>query len=360
MPATSPAQSSSAPPSHDVEAERVQVGGKYLLAPEIQRGIRRLTPLLRMLNGLKRIRTAQTGSRSLVDEIFERSWRGLHLGRDATACADRAAGSMLAGTRLSGLEGSCLVDLGINPEAATAVAEHAIRDAGTMIDPELLEAFLERAADLLDPCDTQLARKPGRPDVPDFVEMLIRQPRAGATHPVGGRKILEPTETHGDHCAMVAVYAVLLSPLFGADRGTVFLTGLAHHLFNAAVPDIGFAGDRVLAALELDRAVTRNAFDQALAQLDKPLEAQAREALSHTRRTDTPEAWCFHAADVLDRTIEMAWHAESSSFTLREAMHDFNIVHEAPEQQLQRRVLEAADIWHDWSGSATGEAFGAD
>jgi hypothetical protein len=191
--------------------------------------------------------------------------------------------------------------------------------------------------------------------LPAFVERLIAQPRAGATHPTRPRLLLEPAESHGDHCGTVAAYGVLLAPAFGADAEVAFMIGLAHHLFNASLPDVGFAGDRLLDRFGVAEGVTQAAFDKAFAQIPEPLRSQAREALSHTKRVDTPESRTFHAADVIDRTLEMAWHAESAGFDLSDAIGRMNIVHEAPEQALQRQVLEAAGIWSDWSQSATGE-----
>ena len=194
--------------------------------------------------------------------------------------------------------------------------------------------------------------------MPGFVARLLDQPRAGATHPRRPRLYLKPAESHGDHCAMIAAFGVLLSDSFGSDPVTMYLIGMGHHLFNASLPDIGFAGDRLLAGLGLAESVTAAAFDRAYAQIDGPLRDRVREALTHTRRTDSPEARTFHAGDVIDRTLEMRWHAESAGFELRRAIHEMNIVHEAPVQALQRRVLEAAGVWDDWSGSAAGVAVG--
>ncbi len=82
--------------------------------------------------------------------------------------------------------------------------------------------------------------------VPPFVPLLAAQPRAGATRPGHPRVMLEPAENHAEHCAVVAVNGVLAAGVFGADPAGPFLTGLAHHLHNAYLPDAGDAGDSLL------------------------------------------------------------------------------------------------------------------
>ena len=187
---------------------------------------------------------------------------------------------------------------------------------------------------------------------PPFVGVLVHQPRAGATHPTARRMVLEPAESHGDHCMTVAVVATLLSDIFDADAGEAMMIGLAHHLFNASLPDVGFAGDRVLHALGLDRRLTQAAFHEALHQLDTPLRERVRGVLAYTRQTDPPLSRCFHGADALDRVLEMAWHDRAARFRLGQAMTELNIVHEAPEQAWQRRVLGATGVWDRWGDPA--------
>ena len=305
---------------------------------EEARGVAALAPLLRRMNGLKRVRTAAGGRRSLVDLAFAQGWARLAAGAGPAEVARALAGRLVAQVSLAGLTPETLADHGAaEPEAAEVFAA-AVRGQGVG-DGRLAEAASAPA--------------PGGP-VPAFVQALMDQPRAGATHPHADRLFLEPAESHGDHCGMTAAYGVLLAPGLGADPGVVCTIGLAHHLFNASLADVGFAGDRLLARSGLAERVTAAAFEKAYAQIGEPLRDRVREALTHTKRTDTPEARCFHAADVLDRTLEMAWHAQAAGFTLRDAVVGRNIVHEAPEQQLQRRVLEAAGVWSDWEGCATG------
>ena len=327
------------------------------LTEEEAGGVAALSPLLRRMNGLKRVRTAETGSFSLVDRGFAVGWRGLLYGHDPQEVAVMHAGTMVAAVEMAGLDQGGLYDHGATLDEVAAVRAAAVEAAGVSVKEPLRSAMAERVGTLDwfdDPLNEEWERN--SQSVPDFVGILMRQPRAGATHPSADRLFLEPAESHGDHCGMTAAYGVLLSPVLGADPGVVCTIGLAHHLFNASLPDVGFAGDRLLARFGLAERVTAAAFEKAYGQIDEPLRGRVKEALSHTQRTDTPEARCFHAADVLDRTLEMAWHAESAGFTLRDAVVGRNIVHEAPEQQLQRRVLEAAGVWSDWEGCGTGES----
>ena len=318
---------------------------EYDLAP-----LAGLAPLLRRMNGLKRVRWAGSGGRSVVDRAFVRGWSRLLSGEPAGAVALAETASLVAAVRLAALDAATMVDHGATPDEASVVVRAALDEAGVGVDPALL-GRLKVAASGGGPRDDGDVS-----GLPSFVGALIDQPRAGATHPTRPRLLLEPAESHGDHCGLTAAYAVLLSPVFGADAGTVFTIGLAHHLFNATLPDVGFAGDRLLARFGLAETVTAAAFEQAYARIDGPVRSRVRDALKHTGRTETPEAKTFHAADVLDRTLEMAWHAESAGFALADAVVGMNVVHEAPEQQWQRRVLEAAGVWSDWSGCATGES----
>ena len=305
-----------------------------------------LAPLLRQMNGLKRVKSHGLYLASVADRTFLRGWTRLMAKEDATEVAISETVETVAAVRIAALDANVLRDHGVDAASGRKLVKAAVMEAGGAINPSLRSKLLDAAGTAPEPDF----------EYPEFIEALLNQPRAGATHPTQPRLFLEPAESHGDHCGMVAAYAVLLSPTFGADVGTVFMIGLAHHLFNASLPDIGFAGDRLLAKFGLAEKVTAAAFEKAYEQMDEPLRSTVREALTHTKRVDTPEAKAFHAADVIDRTLEMAWHAESAGFTLADAMGRMNVVHEAPEQLLQRDVLEAAGIWSDWSNSAAGES----
>ncbi|MDF7814086.1 hypothetical protein [Hymenobacter sp. YC55] len=288
-------------------------------------------PLLRELNDLKRVRVAGQDN-SLAEQLFASAWAALVAGENLTTVALQETTRALTGIRLPGYDGALLTSLGLTATESTEVLQQALRDASKTLAPDL-------SAQLL-PLANRAALEVG--PLPAFVTRLIQQPRAGATHPGRPRIMLWPPESHADHCALVAVYAVLLSPYFGADPGVSFLTGLAHHLHNAALPDPGYAGDELLGSYL--PGLMAQATAQALQQLPKPLQAEVTTALDNTRVLDTPAARAFHAADVLDRVLEMAWHDQSAQFRLPQALGDLNIVHAGFTQQFHQQVLTAAGL----------------
>jgi len=133
----------------------------------------------------------------------------------------------------------------------------------------------------------------------------------------------------------VAVIGALLAEQ--GDRATPFLCGLAHHLHNAWLPDAGFAGETALGE-HLEPVMAR--FTQrALGQLPEP--GPVREALRCVNADDTAAARAFNAADVLDRVLELRFHARAAAFDLDVAVHDYEVVHEGPLQAFGMEVLRA-------------------
>ena len=154
--------------------------------------------------------------------------------------------------------------------------------------------------------------------------------------------MLEPAENHAEHCAVVAVQGVLAAPRFGAEPAAPFLTGLAHHLHNAFLPDAGDAGDALLG--EHLRPMVDVFRARALAELPAGLRETAEASLEAVFRADFPEAQAFQTADVLDRVLEMDWHARSAAFTLDVALGEMDIVHPGPVQAFQQEVMRASGL----------------
>src|SRR3954447_26332603 len=150
---------------------------------------------------------------------------------------------------------------------------------------------------------------PAAPEPRAFVHDLERQPRAGATRPGHPRLILEPPESHADHCMITAVSAVLAGPAFRADPAVPFLAGLSHHFHNAVLPDSGFAGEMLLGR-HLEPVVTRLT-EEVMATLPDHLARACRAAREILPDTATPEAKAFHAADVIDRVLQMDHYARA-------------------------------------------------
>ena len=236
----------------------------------------------------------------------------------------------MASARLGGIDEEILLEAGLTQESAVCVLERSFDAVSVDSDPRL-RASLSRVRPIL------------TAPLPQFVLNLLLQPRAGATRPGMPRMMLLPAESHADHCACVAVYSVLLAPRYLADCVKPFLAALIHHAHNAWLPDSGFTGEEMLG--EHLAPVLHNLREKAYSQLPEQLRQSMREALEETAGADTPEAKAFHAADVLDRVLQMRWYEQAASFTLKVAMDDMELVHAGPVQAFHQEVLREAGLW---------------
>ena len=284
-----------------------------------------LLPLLREINDLKRIRSAGRRS-SIADRLFARAWARLVAGGDASRLAMATTAGALAATRLGDLDPPLLRQAGVGADEVSAIRQRALAAVADGLDA-VLQAELAAALDA-----------PGREGpLPGFVQRLAEQPRAGATCPDRPRIVLEPPESHAEHCLLVAVYGVMLAPVYGADEGTVFLASLAHHLHNALLPASGFTGEMMLGpALEPAFA---EATRQALAELDAPLRARVEEARRVLPDAASPEGRAFHAADTLDRVLQIEQYGRAASTSMDFVLRDMALVHEGPVKRFQDDVL---------------------
>lgn len=285
-----------------------------------------LRPLFGELNDLKRLRSADREG-SIATRLFAQGWAGLARGGALAAVCDRVAAAALAGARLGDLNGPKLVELGLSADEALEVLRRGFDEASAPLDPAL-------AARLR----TGLGAEPASDaDAPPFVALLARQPRAGATCPGKPRIVLEPPENHAEHSLIVAVYGVLLSPAYGADPATVFLAGMAHHFHSAAMPDSGFTGEVLLGA-HLQPVIDR-ATEAAAAKLAPALRAQAMAARGILADAATPEGRAFHAADVIDRVLQIAQHLRPGSIGMATVLDELELVHDGPVKPFHDRVL---------------------
>lgn len=278
---------------------------------------------LKEVGELKRIRSAdRTGS--IAQRLFLRAWSSL-TGGDGVArvladCAARAASAV----RLGDLDLDKLAELGLPTQAALRILGEA-----AALAPQL-------------PYRPVYDEPPSPGPLPRFARLLAEQPRAGVTCPGRARLILEPAEDHAEHCLMVALYGVALCEPFGADPARVWLAGLAHHLHNASMPDSGFTGETLLGThLETLMAHAR---EQALAELDEPLRAAVRDALTILPDAGTPEGRAFHAADTLDRVWQIEQHLRAGRVELRALLSEMALVHEGPVKPFQDEILRAAGL----------------
>ncbi len=287
-------------------------------------------PLAVELCDLKRVRDASSPD-SMASRMFRRAWAALLAGRDPEAIALQAAADALAAARLGGIDRGVLADVGVSGAAATAVLVRSFDEVTGPVDAALRGALR-----------SQLGQAYSAGLAPAFAEALIRQPRAGATCPGKPRIVLEPPENHGDHCFVVAVLAAVLAPHYGADPGPAFLAGMAHHLHNAALPDSGFAGE-VLLENHL-APILQRLFARELATLPEPLRGTVAAALAHIPDASTPVGQAFHAADVMDRVLQMRHYDQVARFTVDQALDDMDLVHAGPTQAFHQAVLREAGL----------------
>ncbi|RKN47932.1 HD domain-containing protein [Micromonospora endolithica] len=293
-----------------------------------------MTPTLRQVGDLKRVRVAHAEG-SVAERSFARSWAALVGGADPATVADRECAAALAGARLGGVDAATLLACGLDATEVETVLARAVDELVGSLHPSTgrrVRAALPRLV------------TPGEPDVPvpPFVTALRRQPRAGATAAGRPRLVVEPAENHAEHCWAVAVYGALLADDTGADPAEAFLLGLAHHLHNARLPDAGFAGELLLGAyLE---PMTSRLTDGELAELPAGLAARVTATMASRVDAETPLGRTFHAADVLDRVLQVHHHARAAAFTVEQALVDLALVHDGPVVDYHRAVLRAAGL----------------
>lgn len=301
--------------------DAVMVGGTGLSA---------FVPLAAELCDTKRIRDA-TSPDSLASRLFRRTWAALAAGQGTDQVAMVATAAALAMTRLGGIDAAVLGTAGLSPTESLTVLHRAFDEVAVPLDPAL-------AARLRAAIGTDLHSGP----VPTMAEKLIHQPRAGATCPGKPRIVLEPPEGHGDHCMVVAVLGAVLAPVYAADPAKTFLAGMAHHLHNVALPDSGFAGEILLGEHLLP--IIARLFDRELATLPPKLAVSTKAALACIPDASTPEGRAFHAADVIDRVLQMRHYDQVARFTIDQALDDMDLVHAGPVQAFHHQVLQDAHL----------------
>jgi 5'-deoxynucleotidase YfbR-like HD superfamily hydrolase len=286
---------------------------------------RPMLELFRELNDLKRVRAAHA-SGSIAERLFVEAWTRLAAGEEIAAVTRSITGRMLVATRLTDLP-EAMESLGVDPPDVAAVMQAGLAEhAGTL------------PCAWLDSLRSDLSTVGPTGNVPPFVAMLARQPRAGVTCPGHPRLLFEPPESHAEHCIMVAVYGVLLAPEYEAEAETVFLAGLSHHLHNARLPDAGFTGEMLLGP-HLDQ-VMRTATEAALRMLTPSLRARVEAARTYLPDATTPEGRAFNAADTIDRVLQIDQHLRAGRTTLRHVLDDMQLVHAGPVKAFQDTVLQ--------------------
>ena len=290
----------------------------------------RLMPLFRELGHLKRI-TSAAREGSIATRLFSRAWGELLAGELPAVVMRRTVGAAVAAGRLGDLDLAKLRELGLTDAEASTVLRAGFDAVAEAITPPF-------AADLT----AALAQDAAPGPLPPFVTLLATQPRAGVTCPDKPRMMLAPTENHAEHSVVVAVYAVLLAAHYGADPAVVFLAGLAHHVHSAAMPDSGFTGEVLLGDL-LERVIG-TAREHALSELPPPLQNRIREALIVIADDGSPEGRAFHAADVIDRVLEIEQHVAAAHSTMDMVLRDYELVHSGPVKAFHDATLREVGL----------------
>lgn len=283
--------------------------------------------LLVELGDLKRVRSAgRTGS--IAERLFAQGWSALTGGTAPELVALDIAAKALAAARLCDLDAAFLCAAGLDSRQAAEVLVAGLDAVAEPVDASLRERL---RASLREP--PALAAGP----VPGFVGALAQQPRAGVTCPGKPRILLEPPENHAEHCLVVAVYGVLLSPFYRADPTTVFLAGMAHHVHNATMPDAGFTGEMLLG--DHLWPIVGRCSEWALDELEPRLRETVRAARLVLPDDATAEGRAFHAADSIDRVLQIAQHLRAASLTMDTVLGEMELVHAGPVKAFQDRVL---------------------
>ena len=316
--------------------------------PRARPGWRGLAAVFAEVQDLKRQRPAHLPD-ALAATLYREAWGRLLAGEPAADVADVVAAKALAGVLLPGCDETFWGPAGIPAAAAEAtLAEALATTAAGQLDANALARLRRALRRVVAEYEACAAGREIPGDyralaLPPDVEALCRQPRAGATRPGFARLVLTPAESHADHCLLVAVYAALAAPRYGADRGVAFRAGLAHHLHNALLPDCGFAGE-VLLGDRLGDVVARGR-ERALGQLPDHVAAPTRAALRHHETLDSPEGFAVSAADVLDRVLDVKWRTRAAAVTDADVLGDLDLVHAGPLRDFQTALLAEAGLW---------------
>lgn len=286
--------------------------------------------LLRELNDVKRLYAQNLNGRSYTTVVFLNSVLALQSGEHLHA--DMHCAAIVTAARLGAITTSVLLHSGLSRIESQSVFENSI------LTHECLSPSVRSS---LQPACEQLSLyhvEEGRTSS-DWATRLTAAPRAGATCPGKARIVLEPAEMHSDHCVMVASYAYLLADIFGANREDAWLIGLCHHLHNAYLPDAGFTGE-ILLGDHLTKIVNKHR-QGVMATFSDHYRDRVVRLFDEIDNLNSPLAQTFHAADTIDRVIQMEHYARAAEFSVSKAMNDLNLVHDGQAQEFQHSLLQS-------------------
>ena len=286
------------------------------------------------IGALKRTRRAGA-SHSVAAGLFAHAWRRALDGVDLGDVARETTALAIVASRLGAIDGAILARAGLDAAQRRSVIDEAFDRASGPIPSEQRETLRSALTG-----DADLA---SFDSVPMFVFALAEQPRAGATALDAPRLVLDPPESHAEHCLAVCVYAVLAAPRYETSGEEAFFLGMVHHLHNAVLPDSGFAGELLLGT-HLDAIVERFT-EGVLAEVPQALATRARDVRTRfLPSTEEPEARAFHAGDVIDRVLQVRQYARAAAFEMSHALDDLELVHAGPIQRFHLGVLVEAGL----------------
>ena len=299
-------------------------------------GIREQVEFLRELNDVKRLRAQNLEFETYTSYIFRFACAAVVSGEPLRAGMWCAA--VVAAARLGAITPVVLKDIGLDASETVEILSNSI-SVHESLPVAIRDSLLAACCKL----NTEFSEE-SAPRV-DWIERLVVAPRAGATCPGKPRIVLEPAEMHSDHCAIVAVYGYLLADHFGADREDAWLIGLCHHFHNAHLPDAGFTGEMLLGAhLHQVLAKLRH---RVIDTLPGSVQLRVNALLQEVADVATPLAKTFHAADTIDRVLQMEYYERASQFRVRHALLDLNLVHEGAAQEFQYGLLQSIGLFPD-------------
>lgn len=299
------------------------------------------------LQDLKRQQPAHY-KQSIASSLFVESWERFFYGEELSKIALKITAKALIAVLLPGCDGQFFAQAKISKESTQSILSEILeKEYKAKLNPGLYQSMLEIVpkitADYYGESDFE-RNKAGFQlrNKYDFVDILCRQPRAGATKPGVDRLLLLPPERHSDHCLIVAVYAVLLSGSFGAAPGLPFLTGLAHHLHNTVLPDCGFAGEIALG--DHLESIIKNGREAALKNVEPGPAKKIWQAIDNHENLTNPEGRASSAADVLDRVLDIKWRVRAASVTESDLLEELELVHDGPIKNFQTHILNAVGL----------------
>ena len=305
--------------------------------------LRQLSTLLAELEDLKRQQPAHY-ARSIASTLFVESWKRLLAGEQADRIALETTTKAIIHVLLPGCDARFVHEAGLSQSDTTEVYQKALREgAQGRIDPGLYEALAACVPNIVNGYFSETNARSEEDSSAWFVDVLCRQPRAGATKPGTPRLLLIPPEMHSDHCLVTGVFAVLLSSHYEAVPTRPFWAGLSHHLHNAVLPDCGFSGEMLLEPWLA--GIMQRARERALAGLDESVARTVREGLATHEAIEVAEGRAASAADVIDRVLDVQWRTRAAHVQNEDILSELELVHAGPLKNFQTELLAEAGIW---------------